>query len=194
MSSRALDALAGCSFGGWREDDCWPVGSFAVPLKGAVAELRRIDTSSPGAADHEGPPLADCVDKSSPGLSGTSGTTRPFEPILEQEDSSLRWPVAPTSPASTWTAVAGGCFKPAVASGINVASVHLDCRAGRHRQGRHRQRRRPPPARLPPTRLPPLRCPMSSRTLEALAGCSFGGWREDDLKQKWTLVIASAAG
>ena len=69
--------------------DCWPVDSWAVPLKEAVAELRRIDTSRPGAADHEGPPLADCVDKSSPGL---SGTTRPLEPILEQEDSSLRWP------------------------------------------------------------------------------------------------------
>ena len=26
--------------------------------------MRRIDTSRPGAADHEGPPLADCVDKS----------------------------------------------------------------------------------------------------------------------------------
>jgi chaperonin GroEL len=47
--------------------------------------VRRIDTSRPGAADHEGPPLADCVDKSSPGL---SGTTWPLDPILEQEDSS----------------------------------------------------------------------------------------------------------
>ena len=44
--------------------DCWPVDGWAVPLKEAVAELRRIDTSRPGAADHEGPPLADCVDKS----------------------------------------------------------------------------------------------------------------------------------
>ena len=58
-------------------------------MKEAVAELRRIDTSSPGAADLKGPPFADFVDKSSPGL---SGTTRPLEPILEQEDSSLRWP------------------------------------------------------------------------------------------------------
>ena len=117
MSSRTFHALAGCSFGGWREDDCWPVDSFAVPLKEAVAELCRSDTSSPGAADHEGPPLADCVDKSSPGL---SGTTRPLEPILEQEESTLRLPAASTSPASTWTsvtvagafgagAVAGGC-------------------------------------------------------------------------------------
>jgi hypothetical protein len=65
--------------------DCWPVDSRAVPLKEAVAELRRIDTSRPG----EGPPVADCVDRSSPGL---SGTTRPLEPILEQEGSSLRWP------------------------------------------------------------------------------------------------------
>ena len=65
--------------------------------------MRRIDTSRPGAADHEGPPLADCVDKSSPGF---SGTTWPLEPILEQEDSSLRWPVASTSmpPAETTTA------------------------------------------------------------------------------------------
>ena len=52
-------------------------------MKEAVDELRRIDTSRPGAADHEEPPLADCVDRSSPGL---SGTTRPLEPILEQED------------------------------------------------------------------------------------------------------------
>ena len=42
-------------------DDCWPVDCFAVPLKEAVAELRRIGTSSPGAADHEGPPLAGSV-------------------------------------------------------------------------------------------------------------------------------------
>ena len=40
--------------------DCWPVDSLAVPLKEAVAEVRRIDAGSPGAADHEGPPLADC--------------------------------------------------------------------------------------------------------------------------------------
>ncbi len=51
--------------------DCWPVDSFAVPLKEAVAELHRIDTSSPGAADHGGRPLAGFVDKSSSGLSGT---------------------------------------------------------------------------------------------------------------------------
>ncbi len=64
--------------------DCWPVDSFAVPLKDAVAALRRVDTSSPDAAGHEGPPLADFVDKSVPGL---SGATRPLEPILEQEES-----------------------------------------------------------------------------------------------------------
>ena len=75
--------------------DCWLVDSCAEPLKGAVAE-RRIDTSSPG------PPLADFVDKSSPGL---SGTTRPLEPRLEQEESCSRLPMASTSPASTLTSV-----------------------------------------------------------------------------------------
>ena len=51
--------------------DCWPVDNCAVPLKDAVAELRRIDTSRPGAADHRGRLLAGFVDKSSPGLSST---------------------------------------------------------------------------------------------------------------------------
>ena len=72
----------------------------------------------------------------------------------EQADSTLRLPVASTSPTSTWTsvsvagafgavAVAGGCFNHAVA--IDVASIHLggrrqnghrkDC----NRHGRHRQ-------------------------------------------------------
>ncbi len=85
--------------------DCWLVDSFAVPLKEAVAELRRIDTSSPGAADHERPPLAVFVYKSSPGL---SDTTRPLVPILEQEESTQRLPVASTSPASTLTSVSVG--------------------------------------------------------------------------------------
>ena len=71
-----------------------------LPRKDAAAELRRIDTSSPGAADDEGPLLADFVVKSSPGL---SGTTWPLEPILEQAVSTLRLLVASTSPASTCT-------------------------------------------------------------------------------------------
>ena len=80
--------------------------------------MRRIDTSRPGAADHEGPPLADCVDRSSPGL---SGTTRPLEPILEQEESTLRFPVASTSPASTWLlagATGGGNQRMPLASSV----------------------------------------------------------------------------
>ena len=78
-----------------------------MPLKEAVAELRRIDTSSPGAADLEGPPLADFVYEPSPGL---SGTTRPLEPILAQDESSMRFQVAATSPAPTWTSVLAGAF------------------------------------------------------------------------------------
>ena len=75
--------------------------------------MRHIDTSRPGAADHEGPPLADCVDKSPPGL---SGTTWPLEPILEQEDSSLRWPVASTSMPPAVTSTAGASAMPLAAT------------------------------------------------------------------------------
>ncbi len=52
--------------------DCWPLESFAVPLKEAVADLHLIDTSRPGAADHGGFALAGVVDKLPPGHSGTT--------------------------------------------------------------------------------------------------------------------------
>ena len=38
-------------------------------------------------------------------MTGLSGTTRPLEATLKQEGSTLRFPVASKSPASTWTSV-----------------------------------------------------------------------------------------
>ena len=123
--------------------DSWPVDSLAVPVKEAVAELRRIDTNSPGAADHGEPPLADFVYKSSPGL---SGTTRPLEPILEQEDSSLRWPSGRFTRLPAPSAVRRALFEQEGRLGCVVPRWPV--RGHVRRAGLHRACRRPDAKRV----------------------------------------------
>jgi hypothetical protein len=173
MSSRTLEASASTL--------AWMAGlsgALGVPLKEAVAELRRVDTSSLHSQTlftSRRP-----VSRAPPGRSSRYSRRR-------SQPCGFRWPRRRQNPL-------GPRYSPVRAGRVPWQADARPCGSQCHRRRLHplglprrppptrppSARRRPPPARLPPTRRPSLRCPVSSRTLHALAGRSFGGWREGD--------------